>query len=62
MARRTIRGLLAGDAPQSALLTASLEVVDAAGDIVLEFPFSEALIEDPATVSDPPRSSSRSDH
>lgn len=32
-----------GDTPQ--LLTAVLEVTDASGEVVLEFPFSEALIE-----------------
>jgi hypothetical protein len=54
-ARRTIRGLIAGGAPQARLLTAVLEVVDADGEIVLEFPFSEALIETPpATPGRPP--------
>jgi Domain of unknown function (DUF6894) len=46
VARRTIRGLLAGGAPQAAMLSASIEVVDAQGEIVLEFPFSEALLDD----------------
>ncbi|MDR3467491.1 MAG: hypothetical protein P4M07_16295 [Xanthobacteraceae bacterium] len=56
-ARRTIRGLIAGGAPQAQLLTAVLEVVDADGEIVLEFPFSEALIETPpgAPGRPPPR-------
>lgn len=51
-ARRMIRSLIAEGAPTPQLLTAVLEVVDADGGIVLEFPFSEALIEDPVP---PPR-------
>jgi hypothetical protein len=53
-ARRTIRGLLAQGAPQAQLLTAVLEVVDSDGEIVLEFPFSEALIEDEGAVRQRP--------
>ena len=54
VARRTIRGLLAQGAPQSPLLSAAIEVVDAEGEIVLEFPFSEALL-DEDTQDPPPR-------
>lgn len=55
VARTTIRQLLKVQAGQktgkSSLMTAILEVTDSAGDIVMEFPFSEALIdpEEPPT-------------
>lgn len=45
VARTTIRELLASEGQPKHLLTASLEVTDAAGEIVLEFPFSEALFD-----------------
>jgi len=48
-ARRTIRGLIATGAPRAQLFTAVLEVVDSHDEIVLEFPFSEALIEEPGS-------------
>jgi len=56
-ARRMIRGLIAQGTPQPQLLTAVLEVADADGETVLEFPFSEALIEDLNTTPSraPPR-------
>ena len=45
VARATVReALLEGE--QANLLHSVLEVTDEAGEIVLEFPFSEALIED----------------
>lgn len=43
VARATIRQLLADEGESPDLLTASLEVTDAEGEIVLEFPFTEAL-------------------
>lgn len=44
LARSMIRQILQEEGGQSALLTASLEVTDENGDVVLEFPFSEAMI------------------
>lgn len=46
VARSMIQELLAEGA-QPELLTASLEVTDENGDVVLEFPFTEALIPPP---------------
>jgi hypothetical protein len=46
-ARAMIRELLRGQGGQRRLLTASLEVTDEQGDVVLEFPFSEALMAQP---------------
>jgi hypothetical protein len=43
VARAMIRQLLADEGKAPDLLTASLEVTDAEGEIVLEFPFTEAL-------------------
>jgi len=43
VARAMIRELLAEENDQSSLLTARLEVTDQAGEVVLEFPFSEAI-------------------
>jgi hypothetical protein len=43
VARATIRQLLADQGESPDLLKASLEVTDAEGEIVLEFPFTEAL-------------------
>ncbi len=51
MARTMIREVLQDQGEQLNLLTASLEVTDERGDIVLEFPFSEALVVPP---DDPP--------
>ncbi|MDB5653968.1 MAG: hypothetical protein JWQ94_1581 [Tardiphaga sp.] len=47
VARTMIRQLLQTEETRPGLLTAALEVTDAEGEIVLEFPFSEALIETP---------------
>jgi len=43
LARSMIQGLLQEEGGQPDLLTASLEVTDKNGDVVLEFPFAEAL-------------------
>ncbi len=43
VARATIRQLLADEGEDPELLSAILEVTDADGEIVLEFPFTEAL-------------------
>jgi len=43
VARATIRQILQEEGKDPSLLPASLEVTDAAGEIVLEFPFTEAL-------------------
>ena len=42
-ARELIRDLLEEQPDHPSLLAASLEVTDEAGEVVLEFPFSEAL-------------------
>ncbi len=47
VARAMIRHLLQTEETRHGLLSAVLEVTDADGEIVLEFPFSEALIETP---------------
>ena len=47
VARAMIRQLLQTEETRPGLLMAVLEVTDAEGEIVLEFPFSEALIETP---------------
>jgi hypothetical protein len=47
VARTTIRQILKTEGETAALLSASLEVTDDAGEIVLEFPFSEAILEMP---------------
>ena len=44
-ARATIRQILRDQGQDKLLLNASLEVTDTSGDIVLEFPFSEALLD-----------------
>ena len=46
-ARAMIRQLLQSEDTRPGLLSAVLEVTDADGEIVLEFPFSEVLIEVP---------------
>ncbi len=43
VARATIRQILQEEGKDPSLLSASLEVTDDAGEIVLEFPFTEAL-------------------
>lgn len=45
VARTTIRELLRAEAASPHLLKAVLEVSDAAGEIVLELPFSEVMID-----------------
>ena len=45
VARSMILQLLRSEGTQSDLLTAVLEVTDKDGDIVLEFPFTEALLD-----------------
>lgn len=47
VARTTIRLLLKAAGAQPNLLSATIEVTDAAGEVVLEFPFSEALLDTP---------------
>jgi hypothetical protein len=51
IARTMIQELLRDERAQAKLLSASLVVTDEAGGVVLEFPFSEALI---AAPDDPP--------
>jgi hypothetical protein len=45
VAKAMILELLRDEDGEASLLTASLEVTDEEGDVVLEFPFSEALID-----------------
>ena len=47
VARITIRQILETEGSQASLLNAILEVSDEAGEIVLEFSFSEAIIDPP---------------
>jgi hypothetical protein len=47
MARAMIRELLRTEGTDGALLSAVIEVTDDDGEIVLEFPFSEAIVENP---------------
>jgi hypothetical protein len=47
VARTTIRQILKTEGETAALLSASLEVTDDSGEVVLEFPFSEAIMEMP---------------
>jgi len=47
VARDMIRELLRTEGTHSALLSAVIEVTDDSGDVVLEFPFSEALFDIP---------------
>jgi hypothetical protein len=51
VARAMIRELLKTDGAEGALLSAVLEVTDDEGEIVLEFPFTEAILDSdiPAT-------------
>jgi hypothetical protein len=51
MARTMIQEILRDQRDQPNLLTASLEVTDERGEVVLEFPFTEALLAPP---EDPP--------
>jgi hypothetical protein len=45
VARTTIREILKTEGGQAGLLNAILEVTDDDGEIVLEFPFAEAIID-----------------
>ena len=47
VARAMIRELLKTDGAERALLNATIEVTDDEGEIVLEFPFTEAILEMP---------------
>jgi hypothetical protein len=47
MARAMIRELLKTEGADGALLNATIEVTDDEGEIVLEFPFAEALLDVP---------------
>ena len=48
VARDMIRELLRTEGANAALLSAVIEVTDEEGDVVLEFPFSEAIFDMPA--------------
>lgn len=45
VAHTTIREILRTEGEQTSVLTAVLEVTDDEGDVVLEFPFSEAILD-----------------
>jgi hypothetical protein len=47
VARAMIREILKTEGVQNGLLNATLEVTDDEGEIVLEFPFTEAILEMP---------------
>jgi len=47
IARDMIQELLRTEGTHSALLSAIIEVTDEEGEIVLEFPFSEAILDQP---------------
>jgi hypothetical protein len=47
VARTTIREILASEGKQTNLLAAIMEVSGDDGEIVLEFPFAEAIIDSP---------------
>jgi hypothetical protein len=47
VARAMIRELLKTDGAERALLNATIEVTDDEGEIVLEFPFTEAILDLP---------------
>jgi uncharacterized protein DUF6894 len=46
-ARQMILEVIRSEGPQAALLDAVIEVTDTDGEIVLEFPFTEALLDGP---------------
>lgn len=48
VARATIREIVRTESSDVELLRASLEVTDEDGEVVLDFPFSEAVIDMPA--------------
>ena len=50
MARAMIRELLKLEGAEGGLLNAILEVTDDQGDIVLEFPFTEAILDGPENI------------
>jgi hypothetical protein len=47
VARAMIREILKTEGVQNGLLSATLEVTDDDGEIVLEFPFAEAILDPP---------------
>jgi hypothetical protein len=47
VAREMIREILKTEGVQNGLLSATLEVTDDEGEIVLEFPFAEAILDAP---------------
>ena len=47
MARTMIRELLKIEGAEGGLLNAILEVTDDQGEVVLEFPFTEAILDEP---------------
>jgi len=47
VARAMIREILKTEGVQNGLLSATLEVTDDEGEIVLEFPFAEAILDAP---------------
>jgi hypothetical protein len=47
VARAMIREILKTEGVQNGLLSATLEVTDDDGEIVLEFPFAEAILDSP---------------
>jgi len=49
VARATIREIVRTESAQVDLMRASLEVSDEQGEVLLEFPFSEAMIEMPVS-------------
>ena len=51
MARAMIRELLKTEGADGALLSATIEVTDDEGEIVLEFPFAEAILDAPGRPS-----------
>ena len=50
MARAMIRELLKTEGADGALLNATIEVTDDEGEIVLEFPFAEAILDAPGSL------------
>ena len=47
VARTTIREILASEGEQAKLLGAIMEVTDDDGEVLLEFPFAEAIVDPP---------------
>jgi hypothetical protein len=48
VARAMIRAVLRSEGKHASLLNATVEVTDENGEIVLEFPFTEALLDTPS--------------